>query len=36
IARENYYLMMGWDKNGVPMEEKLDELDIGWVKNKLK
>ncbi|NPE09611.1 MAG: hypothetical protein GNW80_15095, partial [Asgard group archaeon] len=36
IARENYYLMMGWDVNGIPTDEKLDELDIGWVKSNLK
>ncbi len=36
LARENYYLMMGWNNDGVPLEEKLDELDIGWVKNKLR
>jgi aldehyde:ferredoxin oxidoreductase len=36
IARENYYLMMGWDKNGIPMDEKLEELDIGWVRYKLR
>lgn len=29
-ARETYYQMMGWDKNGVPTEIKLAELDISW------
>jgi aldehyde:ferredoxin oxidoreductase len=31
-----YYGMMGWDKNGVPTEAKLEELGIGWVYNLLK
>ncbi len=29
-AKNIYYEMMGWDKNGVPSKIKLDELDIGW------
>jgi len=28
-----YYGMMGWDKNGIPMKEKLAELGIEWVKS---
>jgi len=34
-AIETYYGMMGWDENGVPTREKLEELDIGWVANML-
>ena len=30
-----YYLMMGWDENGVPREEKLQELDIAWTIEKI-
>ena len=30
-AIDTYYAMMGWDENGVPTREKLEELDIGWV-----
>ena len=30
-AINTYYKMMGWDENGVPTREKLEELDIGWV-----
>ncbi len=29
-ARSVYYSMMGWDENGVPERDKLEELDIGW------
>jgi aldehyde:ferredoxin oxidoreductase len=29
-AKNIYYEMMGWDKNGVPSKIKLDELDISW------
>ena len=29
-AINTYYKMMGWDENGVPTREKLEELDIGW------
>jgi len=29
-ARDLYYQMMGWNKNGVPTEIKLAELDISW------
>ncbi len=27
-AKRYYYLMMGWDENGTPMPEKLEELEI--------
>jgi aldehyde:ferredoxin oxidoreductase len=27
-AKRYYYYLMGWDKNGVPMAEKLEELGI--------
>ena len=29
-AKKIYYEMMGWNKNGVPLKIKLDELDISW------
>ncbi len=35
-AIATYYQMMGWDENGVPTEAKLEELDVGWVADKLK
>ena len=31
-----YYRMMGWDETGVPTGEKLEELDVGWVAEKLR
>lgn len=27
-ARRTYYILMGWDENGVPLPEKVEELDI--------
>lgn len=30
-AKLLYYGMMGWDKNGIPTEAKLEELGIGWI-----
>jgi aldehyde:ferredoxin oxidoreductase len=27
---DTYYGMMGWDRNGVPTQAKLQELGIGW------
>jgi aldehyde:ferredoxin oxidoreductase len=27
-ARSYYYALMGWDKNGVPLPEKVKELGI--------
>ncbi|MDI6819847.1 MAG: aldehyde ferredoxin oxidoreductase family protein [Candidatus Hodarchaeaceae archaeon] len=30
-----YYQMMGWDETGVPTKAKLEELDVGWVADKL-
>ena len=32
-AIDTYYKMMGWDENGVPTKEKLEELNIGWAAN---
>lgn len=29
-ATREYYRLMGWDTNGVPTQEKLKELGIGW------
>jgi aldehyde:ferredoxin oxidoreductase len=34
-ALKTYYSMVGWDENGVPLESKLEELDLGWLKNQL-
>jgi len=31
-ALKTYYQMMGWDDHGIPLESKLEELDLGWVK----
>ena len=31
-AKRTFYILMGWDPaTGVPMQEKLEELGIGWV-----
>jgi aldehyde:ferredoxin oxidoreductase len=30
-ALRTYYGMIGWDKNGIPLRERLEELDIAWV-----
>lgn len=35
-AKKVYYAQMGWDENGVPTEEKLEELNLGWVIDELK
>jgi aldehyde:ferredoxin oxidoreductase len=35
-AVDDYYQMMGWSEEGVPNKAKLEELDIGWVADKLK
>jgi aldehyde:ferredoxin oxidoreductase len=35
-AVTDYYQMMGWDENGVPTRGKLEELDVGWVADKIK
>lgn len=34
-AKKTYFGMMGWDQNGVPRREKLQELDIEWVAEEL-
>jgi len=31
-ALKTYYSMMGWDENGVPLDSKLEELELGWLK----
>lgn len=31
-ALKTYYRMMGWDEEGVPLESKLEELDLQWLK----
>jgi len=25
--------MMGWDENGIPLDSKLEELELGWTKH---
>jgi aldehyde:ferredoxin oxidoreductase len=35
-AVTDYYQMMGWDEHGVPTHGKLEELDVGWVADKIK
>ncbi len=30
-ALRTYYRMSGWSDDGIPLREKLEELDIGWV-----
>ncbi|MFH0896459.1 MAG: aldehyde ferredoxin oxidoreductase family protein [Candidatus Bathyarchaeota archaeon] len=35
-AVKTYYRMMGWDTEGVPSREKLEELDIAWAHDHLK
>ena len=27
----NYYKMMGWDEEGIPLKSKLDELELEWL-----
>jgi aldehyde:ferredoxin oxidoreductase len=34
-AKLLYYDMMGWTKQGVPKQSKLDELDISWAGDKI-
>ncbi|MCL5027220.1 MAG: aldehyde ferredoxin oxidoreductase family protein [Chloroflexi bacterium] len=34
-AKLMYYHAMGWDDNGVPTQDKLDELNLGWVAEEL-
>ena len=29
-AKDIYYKMIGWDNNGIPTPEKLEELEIAW------
>jgi aldehyde:ferredoxin oxidoreductase len=32
-AKRTFYVLMGWDPvTGVPMQEKLEELGIGWAR----
>ncbi|MBA7595085.1 hypothetical protein ES703_02044 [subsurface metagenome] len=35
-AIATYYQMMGWDETGAPTKAKLEELDVGWVAEKLR
>ncbi len=28
---DEYYKLRGWDENGVPTKEKLEELKLGYV-----
>ena len=34
-AKTTYYGMMGWDKQGVPTQTKLEELDIAWAADEI-
>ena len=29
---DEYYEARGWNKNGIPTQKKLEELDLGWIK----
>ena len=29
-AQKTYYHIMGWDEKGIPIREKLAELEINW------
>ncbi|MBN2395732.1 MAG: aldehyde ferredoxin oxidoreductase, partial [Candidatus Atribacteria bacterium] len=31
-AIKTYYVMQGWNEEGIPTEEKLAELDLDWIK----
>jgi aldehyde:ferredoxin oxidoreductase len=31
-AVRTYYQMMGWDERGIPLEGKLAELELDWLK----
>jgi aldehyde:ferredoxin oxidoreductase len=35
-AIATYYQMMGWGEDGVPTKAKLEELDVGWVADKIR
>jgi aldehyde:ferredoxin oxidoreductase len=35
-AKQIYYRMAGWNKEGIPTSDKLEELDIGWASKKIK
>jgi aldehyde:ferredoxin oxidoreductase len=35
-AKRVYYAQMGWDESGVPTDEKLEELNLGWVVDEMK
>ena len=32
-ALKTYYSMVGWDETGVPLDSRLEELDLGWIKS---
>jgi aldehyde:ferredoxin oxidoreductase len=34
-ALKTYYSMMGWDEKGIPLQSKLEELDLEWAKSLL-
>ncbi len=31
MAVSAYYKLMGWDKEGIPSKEKLEELNLAWL-----
>jgi aldehyde:ferredoxin oxidoreductase len=35
LMLEEYYKARGWDENGIPEKEKLDELGLGWTSETL-
>lgn len=35
-GKQLYYGMMGWDRDGIPTEAKLEELGVGWIYDMLK
>jgi aldehyde:ferredoxin oxidoreductase len=34
-AKQIFYRMAGWNEEGIPTSEKLEELDIGWASKKI-
>jgi len=34
-AKQIYYQMAGWNKEGIPTSEKLEELDVSWASKKI-
>jgi len=34
-ALTEYYFLAGWEKNGIPTRGKLEELELGWIADRL-